>query len=228
MEVCSLRDVEVAIHAVLECTVVHPDVLGAICRRDEVAATDIDRARTDERNVADDDVLATAEGKDSRIAVTLVVVASKLHDNLSRVVFCLFSYILTIGKCTATTAGTHTRYAGGIQSIFDLLSHVPLGADAGIVNTDDGLVGCGDTHVARYDEVAFGAVKDDHFVIAVLDGILYRALHVGTVGLQDNRISFETFRNRIGVAAATRNVIGGVGSTRRLGTETKGLVQVVL
>ena len=191
---------------------VYPDMAGTVGGGDEVLATDIDSAGTYEGQVADDDVLTAAETEQSRVAIALVFVACQVDDGLARMVLSLLADALAIAQgASRATAGAHLRHACSVEGGLDLVRHLPLGAETGIVDAEDGFVGRRDADIAGDDEVAVGAVKDDDLVLAVLDGALDGALHVLSGGLQHDDLPGEVAGHGIGVAASACAVVGAAG-----------------
>ena len=147
VEVGGIRDVKVTIHTIHELAVVHPAVLGTSAG-DEVVTTHVDSTGSLERYVADDDILTTAQGDTSRLTVVLTIVTCHLNDNLAGIILRLFRDRLSVGKRSTTTAGTHLRNAGIVKSLLNLVRHIPFGADNGIIDADNRLIGGSDSNVA--------------------------------------------------------------------------------
>ena len=172
----------------------------------QVAAANIDRAGAHELQVADDDILCSINGQQTRAAIALAVVASHLHNDFARVEFSLFRYVLTVRQLTScSTAGAHTRNSRSIQRVFDVLRHIPLGAQAGAIDAQQRAVAAGDAYIARNDEVTVRTVEDNDAVL--LDGVLNDALHIGAVGLQNFHLVAGDIGNRVGPATAASDVV---------------------
>ena len=181
VEVRLLCDVEVAVLSVLERAVVYPDVLSTTSGRYQVCTTHVDGARTHECQVADNDVPTATEREDACIAVALAVVARHFDNDFASVIFCFFINAFSIRQRATTATGAHAGHTSSVQRRLNLVSNKPLGAYAGIVDTENGLVGCCDADVARHDEVAVSTIEDDDGIL--LDGILNGAFHVLPVRL---------------------------------------------
>ena len=145
-EVRLAGDVEIAVLAINKCAVVYPAVLGA-CSRDKVVATHVDGTRTYEGNITNDDIVLV-EAEDACIAITLVVVARQIDDNLASVVFSLLAYGLAVAQRATATAGTHAGHTSSIKGGLDFVCHIPLGAESCVVDAQQRFVASLETNIA--------------------------------------------------------------------------------
>ena len=227
VEVRLLCDVEVTIHSVCKSTMVYPTVLRTI-EREQIAATDVDRTRSGERDVADNNIFTTLHIEDTRVTVCLTLVAGEVDDYLAGLILCLLAYTDAIGQCaTGTAAGAHIGNARFIESIAYLICYIPSSAEACVIDADKGLVldalQIDDT---RYEEVAVRTIEDDNVV--GVDGILDVGLHILTVGYEGSNLAVASACNRVGIASTAGYVVGSGSGARRNGAEAERLVKVIV
>ena len=93
-------DVEVGIHTILECTMVHPEVSGAGCREQVVAAY-IHGTGAFKPDVVHDDIVASPQTEDARVAIVFLGVVQIVNQQLADVVFGFLPDSVSIAECIA-------------------------------------------------------------------------------------------------------------------------------
>lgn len=164
-KVALLGDVEVAIHAIDEFAMIHPKVGGAYAG-DEVGTAHIQCAGANETKVAENDVLAAANGKNAALAVRFQTIVVVLIEHLADGVFALLAHGHSVGQCAAPTVGREVVHVSRIEETVDGVGDVESGADGGAIQANDGFAAeVREQNGMRHHKRAADAIEKHHVVL---------------------------------------------------------------